>query len=526
MIKASVLDVISGVALLTGGVVAIGYLLSVLVLRRHDWVKSLFGCFCIGLLFPYAWVLAQLPISALTYVFVAAVVVAASVAFRRSYPRNALGIWGRSWPFYALSVLFIVFAFVASRAILDRLFYEPVYQWDARAMWYLRAKQLFYANGFSADSGQYNPRSEWNPHPEYPLLMPTLGAYISRYVGFWNNYIPKMNLLVLFIGLIIALLSARAIHWVWKCAAFILLVGFNPYMMSIGYNPLLLTIGYVDGWLAIYASLCLFFLLLFIQFRQKEYLFNAVAAALLLPNLKNEGMLLVGLILGAYAFWTGLLYIRQRRQLVYMAKRWLRFWPIVIWGAIPLVMWGYYKAKWGFHATDYNFNQLTDTGRYATIFSAERLSLIRADYINRCLSGHYWAAVGTLLAVVLVYLRFVNLTWAGWRQVMQTLLIPLSAGLGFMAVMVVVYCLSVPELKWLLSTSSDRLGLHSYYLSGMVLVPLIFSLCYAPYRSMKPAPIAAPEAPKTRVAPPKAAVSLPKTKAETTRKQPLKKDRR
>jgi hypothetical protein len=476
--KASALEVISAVSLYVGGALSLGFLLSWYFLRGRDGLKSLFGSFALGLSTLYVLVLFQLSLTAITAVLVVSLVVAVSlVVWRRRQRRFQM-----SYVAYGYYGLFVGISIFASWAILERMFYEPVYQWDARIVWYLHAKQLFFSHGLTADTGIVFPNSQGVYHPGYPLLMPAISAYIAHYVGFWNDYIPKANLFVLFLGLLIAMLSARPIHWVWKTITVILMVGFNPYMMSVGYNPLFLTIGYMDGWLAIYAGLCLMFLAFYVRYGTREYLFNAIATGLLLPSIKNEGALLVLIIFGSYVVGLLLFNLRDKRFIQFHLKTWFRFWPVAVLGVLPLIVWSQYKSRWNAQIKDYDFSRLKQVDAYGEIFSDEKLALIDASYTDKVFLANYWYLYLILAAATIIYCWVSGLSVKNWRRLGQEMTLSLTSGLIFVGLMIVVYCLSVHDLAWHLSTSADRLGLHSYYLFGIGMLTMISQLHHKAYR--------------------------------------------
>jgi hypothetical protein len=484
--KASVLDVISAISLYAGGAIAIGFLVSWLILRKHDSLKSLFGYFTLGLTVLYILILSQVSLTAITYVLIGALVGTVLLAAWRF--RIGRRLFRSSYLTYGSYALFILLSLALNWRIVERLFYEPVFQWDARIVWYLHTKQLFFANGLNNDTGIVFAHNEGIYHPGYPLLIPAIGAFVAHYVGFWNDYLPKANLFVLFLGILIALLSAKPIHWVWKIVMVVLMVGFNPYMMSVGYNPYFLTIGYMDGWLAIYAGLCLLFLLLYIRHGSKEYLFNAIATGFLLPSIKNEGLLLMLIIFGSYGLGLVIFNLRDRRYLRFALKSWIRLWPVVLLGIVPIVVWAQYKNRWNAHIKDYDFSRLTQFATYNTTFSNKKLALIHSSYTNNAFSPNYWYLYILLLASSLVYLRVIGLSSKNWRRYAQELTVSASSGLIFVGLMIVVYCLSIHDLTWHLSTSADRLGLEGYYLFSMGMVTMISALHYQPYKRVKNTP--------------------------------------
>lgn len=498
MIKASVWDIVSASGLLVGGAVALGYLISLPVLRKHDSLKALFGCFALGLLIINTYVLLGGTLSSLPVILGIATIVGIGVAiwhrrFRKAKYRLTI------WHIAALFV-FSALAIWLNLHLLERIFYEPIYQWDAKAMWQLRAKQIYYTNGIQEITGFSGANaSHYNPHPAYPTLLPVIGAYMASYVGFWNEFVPKANLFVLFLGLIIGLCSARSLHWVWKVVFVVLMLGFNPYMMTIGYTPLVMTLGYIDGWLSIYSALTLLWLVLYVRQGNKEYLFNAVANGALLATMKNEGLVIFLLLFGVFVISTLAFNLGRRKRLLFHSQRLIRLWPIILVSLAPTILWSWYKKKWGSGGDDYDFSLLFQPDKYDSVFNGEKIALIQQEYTNRTLSGGFWQFYLLLLVVAIGYGFTLGLKKPVWVRLAHEWTLSIVSGIAFVVLMNVVYCASIRDIKWHLSTSSDRLGLHSYYIFGIGIITLGALLHHLPFRRTQAATIKATPAQRSKL---------------------------
>ncbi|MBJ6751463.1 hypothetical protein JFN91_14690 [Geomonas sp. Red421] len=207
----------------------------------------------------------------------------------------------------ALSVVGILALTAAKRALVARLFPaawlvpflvlygaclylvagEPVSGWDARSIWFLHGKMLFYHGSVDA-GGQWRLPSLVFSHTDYPLLVPILAAQIATVAGYWNEYLPKLSLVALLwpaLLLLLSILGAKWRHALFLCVPLLFLGTW-------------LTNGYMDGYLALYAGLGCFYLGRWLDRGRRLDLVTGLLSAGIVLDLKNEGMLYV-LILSA-----------------------------------------------------------------------------------------------------------------------------------------------------------------------------------------------------------------------------------
>ena len=62
----------------------------------------------------------------------------------------------------------------------------PLTAWDARTIWFLHAKMLYFTGGLIKEGGWTAPWWAFS-HPDYPLLVPILAAQATSLAGFWNE---------------------------------------------------------------------------------------------------------------------------------------------------------------------------------------------------------------------------------------------------------------------------------------------------------------------------------------------------
>ena len=486
---ASVSDVISAVSIFVLGALGLGFTVSYPFFRKQQVSKSLFGNFVLGVTCFYGLVLCQIKFSTLSWLFLVFILTGGGLLYWRYRHKIFVKTNSNSKRYFSwLSTLaFIGISVWLSRYLIERILYEPIFQWDARVNWFFYAKKFFYADGLNSNTGIIydNAISESLVHPGYPKIVPVMGGYFAKYFGFWNDHLPKLSLLILYIGVLIGLYCAKAIHWIWKIILLVLLIGFMPYMQSTANNTIFLSIGYMDQWMSIYVSLSLIYLSLYLQYFQKEYLFNGVAGMLLVLNIKNEGSLLMVMIVSSFTFCILLFNFRNRRFLATILKRLLRFSGVFVIGIIPYGVWNFYKKQWNIGATDYPiyFEKFFDPSAYPEIFSDARLQLIEQQYINRVTLSSFWWLYAVLLIGAIVYLKIIKITPKTQRYFLASFLAPTLAGLGFIMATTTVFCL-VPfkDLEPYLLTGADRVGLHSYYLLSNGLFGFVSAFFFFPFK--------------------------------------------
>jgi hypothetical protein len=191
------------------------------------------------------------------------------------------------------------------------------------------------------------------------------------------------------------------------------------------------------------------------------------------------------IIFGSYVVGLLLFNLRDKRFIQFHLKTWFRFWPVAVLGVLPLIVWSQYKSRWNAQIKDYDFSRLKQVDAYGEIFSDEKLALIDASYTDKVFLANYWYLYLILAAATIIYCWVSGLSVKNWRRLGQEMTLSLTSGFIFVGLMIVVYCLSVHDLAWHLSTSADRLGLHSYYLFGIGMLTMISQLHHKAYRPAK-----------------------------------------
>lgn len=202
------------------------------------------------------------------------------------------------------------------------LFFHPLTDWDARSIWFFHGKRMFYDGLIALRLDGY---PGWDDHPDYPDLIPALGASIARAAGVWNELLPKVSLLLALLPPVLVLLA--------RCER----IGIRLFLFGL---LLFLTrtklfSGAVDAHLALYATAEL--VLLSECFRKPGEATSLLSLALqtvllaCMASLKNEGLVMAMLCSAPLVF----LLFKQKSDwsvLVKVLGITLLVWsPILIW---------------------------------------------------------------------------------------------------------------------------------------------------------------------------------------------------
>lgn len=197
--------------------------------------------------------------------------------------RVAAGI-GKS--FVAIVTLIVAFNLLA----------RPMYQFDSRAIWGLKAKILFHERTIFSPSVEDMSRN--HPHPRYPLLVPVALAWVFESMGDADDRAVRILFLAFFLGLIAAAYRLPQRHppvhppaRLDKIAGIVsvAVLAVSPYVygsMTRGASS-----GYADITLTFYIAASVLAMSMWIRERKAAF---AVAGALLAAFAaltKNEGLI-------------------------------------------------------------------------------------------------------------------------------------------------------------------------------------------------------------------------------------------
>jgi hypothetical protein len=323
------------------------------------------------------------------------------------------------WPEAALSTrnqlrAYVVFAGGLAVIVSNAYIHTKQYgHWDAWWLWDHKAKYL-QGEGYWRELFALNDSF----HPDYPLFLSSLVAFVWRVMGSYNHIVPFT------FSMMVAVCSPALI--------FLSLYRRNLIVASLAFLSLAFSSVFVNMSVALYADQPLAFLFLSafvcVRYAHTDNRLVAITAAFLgcCMWMKNEGMMLAIIFTLFYA----------RTLLAGGRYKWFAAGI-----ALPLLAW--VVLKLGAPANDLVKGQggaslvrLTDMGRY---------QLIGKHYYGVVTAGLMPLVVAT--AVYLLYCYQIR-RWPG-----KNLLLLLTCVVGY----TIVYVLTPLDLEWHLSTSADRI---------------------------------------------------------------------
>lgn len=238
----------------------------------YDWRPPFFlgmaAVYATGVLLAYLFVLVAPGLREATWASVALAAIG-WVIFLRYSRRFSFSASRGQWAFFLLLLFFYG----------GKMLAEPVRDWDARSIWFFQAKIILYGNGLNLD--WQNPLYRF-ANLDYPKFFPALIAQNAYLLGYWNEFLPRIGLLHLFVPLAAAMtyLSSRR----WSFLFYFMLAFLMPgsWMWN----------GYLDIYLGLFCALGLLFLWRARAGRAVEIL-PGIVFVLLAMHLKKEGSLVI-----------------------------------------------------------------------------------------------------------------------------------------------------------------------------------------------------------------------------------------
>ena len=314
--------------------------------------------------------------------------------------------------------------------VLSPILLEPLSAWDARSIWFFHAKMIYVANSIGQSAGWQHPSIVFS-HADYPNLVPAIAAQVSRVVGFWNEYIPKLSLFYMFVPAVIWLFSFSRRSF--SFAILLMLIPFSFYSS--------IWDGYMDGYLALYFSIAMLLLGRYINSSQPVDMVSSICCLISLLYIKNEGVLaaITGLCVIILVLWLKKNYYSAKKVFMENWKHYL----VGLIALIPFVIWSLNKQQWGLSndleiGTSQSFlriiTRLTD-GSYQSVFQSSYEQLEGAFLL-----------LGLLYFVSVINRR--SLTKASYPAL-------IAAGIYCLGI-IIVYLLTPRDLMWQLHTSIGR----------------------------------------------------------------------
>jgi len=319
---------------------------------------------------------------------------------------------------------------------------QPVAEWDPRSIWFFHAKIIFFSGGLLADSGWALKLLAFS-QPDYPKLFPVLAAQAASLFGYWNEYVPKLSLLVLqaaALGGVLALARSRLEAVLLVCGVVV-------------FNAAAFTTGYLDVFLAVFATCAIGMLARAAAGEHEALWLPGLLACALLPALKNEGILLalitLAVTLAVAPKHEGRAFFNWRAAML-----------VVVAAAafLPAVLWMVLRSRWNIHALEaFGPDFWTRVG--GRLAGGDLVSIVQ----ELAKQGKVLSS-GFLVALTALYLR---------RRFPLPALACLAVASVYFAGLVLVYLGTPAPLAWHLDTSASRTGLS---IQAMLYAGLVFAL--------------------------------------------------
>ena len=211
--------------------------------------------------------------------------------------------------------IFFLFLFIISLG-------TPIFEWDPRSIWLFHAKRIFYDGSIYSVADNYADFS----HNEYPNLVPAFSASLALLVGYWNEVLPKLSFLFMYLPplILVYVLLKKEIYIIFLSIVFFII---GKFLFN----------GWADGLVAVYFSIsALLMYLLFVNDEEEKnllYYFLAFCFFTTLTLIKNEGIALLSILF----IVTLIIKILKGKF-----KKNLNKFIYLLFSFIPIILWKYF----------------------------------------------------------------------------------------------------------------------------------------------------------------------------------------
>ena len=190
----------------------------------------------------------------------------------------------------------------------------PTTSWDARSIWLLKAKIIFYDQSILS----INTNSPDFSNNSYPVIAPAFAASFVNIIGYWNEIFPKAAFTLMFIPPLI-LINKFIYNNYFLLTIILILFIVGKYLIN----------GELDGLLSVYfvASAMMFYNL---KNNNNSYVYYLILILLniILTLLKTEGtILLISLVIGSLIIF----YAQKKKFSSIILISAISFLPVLIW---------------------------------------------------------------------------------------------------------------------------------------------------------------------------------------------------
>ena len=305
-------------------------------------------------------------------------------------------------------------------------------EWDAQYIWFFHGKMIYYSNGFSQSAGWSNPEYQFS-HVDYPKLIAILAAQCAYLAGCWNDYLPRLSLLVLLVPAVLGVGSFFArVNVSFIYLYLMVFFSLNVYTIN----------GYMDAYLAIYACISLLFIWRGSTSDNSDDIVTGFAFSSIIPLLKNEGMLFLVSLVCSLIF-----YLFMYKSRIYSFTRLARtrvFWYMAGLLSSNIIVWSWIKQRWGLR-NDLNIGvdsiqRIIDRASDGSVF-------ILTDYIIS------YTNVGISLFLLLLTILF-SVRSRVFK--LESIVFCMSVAFVYFAGMFLIYMSTPYDLLWHISSSVYR----------------------------------------------------------------------
>lgn len=310
----------------------------------------------------------------------------------------------------------------------------PLYEWDAFAIWGLKAKALACESLRSGPQYFHNLSMSYS-HLDYPLLVPFLVAGVYGIIGYMDDQVGSIVFPFLYISF--GLLMYSGLRWInsRKEAALLtaLVMGAPVLIRWAG-------AGTADMILTTYYAGSIHFVVKWMQEEKIPDLMLAILFSVFCAFTKNEGMAL-GLINILILFIFTFVRINRRQVIGFV---------IFVVGAIFLLVPWLIWMK-GIPRTHENYLSRISYSNF--VESTHRLEIIIPAFFNEFIQWNRWGGLSVLLIVTAIM---------GWRAFRKRYVIAMWLLLGMhIGLYLLIYLISPWNIQEILFVSLDRLILHT-----------------------------------------------------------------
>jgi len=407
---------------------------------KNDYVPTTYQSFILGVNILYALVLLEIPLRLIVFGGYFIILLGIILILSRKITVK-----------HEIKNFYIIFLFALFLIpFIDKIIFEPLEGWDARSIWFFHGKMMFYEGLFDSNILKVN-------HFDYPKLLPALTAICSSFYGIWNEHIPKIALVIFLFGVFAAFWDIRSPSKLAKVTLCLTVLLFSPSFIPD---------GYVDAWLAIFSLLTNVFMINYIKSRDQENLISAIMTLMMLASLKNEGILLLFIILTDFILI--LLFLRNNILKDALNNLKYHYKPIVL-SIVPIVIWTYYRYAWKLD-NDLNVFSKGFFERVKMRFNWHDIAVIYNSMIRDTKADQLFIMAFIIAITLIIYFRTKYYNKNVLKESVAYFMLPFASALIYAAGMLMIYLGTPAELVWHLTTSAGR-----------TVMPVMLLLLLTPY---------------------------------------------